>query len=70
MMEMVFLFMKGKAESDMGISNRIKQLFCKHSFEKHYIPHGFRIEDGWMVRAYDYRCSKCGKRKFTKIKGE
>ena len=45
----------------MSIAKRIKQLFCKHSFEKHYIPHGFRIVDGWMVRAYDFRCTKCGK---------
>lgn len=45
----------------MSIAKRIKQLFCKHTFEKHYIPHGFRIVDGWMVRACDHRCSKCGK---------
>ena len=45
----------------MDILTRLKQLFCKHTFEKHYIPHGFRIVDGWMVQAYEYRCSKCGK---------
>lgn len=53
------------------ISTKFKQLFCRHSFEKHYIPHGFRIVDGWMVQAFEYKCSKCGKTqvKFTKQKG-
>lgn len=55
----------------MCILTKIKQLFCKHSFEKHYIPYGFRIVDGWMVHAFEYKCSKCGKTqlKITKQKG-
>lgn len=37
----------------MRILTKIKQLFCKHSFEKHYIPYGFRIVDGWLVHTTD-----------------
>ena len=45
----------------MRILTKIKQLFCKHSFEKHYIPYGFRIVDGWCVHTFEYKCLKCGK---------
>lgn len=41
--------------------NRIKQLFCCHEWEKEYIPHAFRVIDGWMVQAFHYKCKKCGK---------
>ena len=55
----------------INIRIKIKQLFCKHSFKKYYIPHGFRIVDGWMVQAFEYKCSKCGKTqvKIMKQKG-
>lgn len=54
----------------MEILRKVKQLFCKHSYEKHYIPNGFMVVDGWMQQAFDYRCTKCGKRliKVTKTK--
>lgn len=55
----------------MRILTKIKQLFCKHSFEKHYIPYGFRSVDGWLVHTFEYKCLKCGKTqlKITKRKG-
>ena len=55
----------------MRILTKIKQLFCKHSFEKHYIPYGFRSVDGWLVPTFEYKCLKCGKTqlKITKQKG-
>ena len=53
------------------ILTKIKQLFCKHSFEKHHIPYGFRIVDGWFAQTFEYKCSKCGKTqlKIAKQKG-
>ena len=48
------------------MTKKIKQLFCKHSFEKYYVMHGFRVVDGWIERVYDYRCPKCGKQMIAK----
>ena len=42
---------------------KIKQLFCKHRYEKYFIPHAYKIVDGWMVQVTEYRCEKCGKKK-------
>lgn len=55
----------------MRILTKIKQLFCKHSFERHYIPYSFRVVDGYLVHAFEDKCSKCGKTqlKITKRKG-
>ena len=52
----------------MNIITKLKQLFCKHSYEKHYTQHGFRIVDGFFTQTYEYRCKKCGK-KVIDIKG-
>lgn len=44
----------------------IKQLFCKHEYEKKTIP-AFVVVDGLLVQPSLYRCKKCGKCKFLNI---
>jgi hypothetical protein len=39
----------------------LKQVFCKHEYEKEEIKGGFIVEDGWLVVPYRYKCKKCGK---------
>lgn len=39
----------------------LKQLFCKHEFEKEEIKGGFLVVDGLLVVPTQYRCKKCGK---------
>jgi hypothetical protein len=39
----------------------LRQLFCKHEFEKEKIKGGFFVVDGWFFVPFQYRCKKCGK---------
>lgn len=42
------------------LMKKIKQLFCKHDYEKVALP-GFLVVDGWFQQVYILRCKKCGK---------
>lgn len=40
----------------------LKQLLCKHTYEKEYIlSEGFQTSDGRIIKPYYYQCTKCGK---------
>lgn len=45
---------------------KIKQMFCKHRYERYYVAHTYKIVDGWWVRVTEYLCEKCGKVKKRK----
>ena len=41
--------------------NKLRQLFCRHEYEKLFVPHGYAIADGKDIHQWLYRCRKCGK---------
>ena len=52
-----------------SLIKRIRQMFCRHKYVKYIIPNAYFVKDGWMVRAYEFKCEKCGKvlsRRFRK----
>lgn len=42
-----------------SIKTLVKQLFCKHEFERKAL-HGFMVQDGWLSTPVVLECKKCG----------